>query len=152
MVTDTPFMHLMFEKVQKLHQENPFLKDRERLKSKVIGVQSQIEVLAERLSELPRSVSPQPIYRQLEKLEAVQKEYGAQLAKMKEGKAAETSVASKKTFESFAVHYNRFVHQKMDADQQKRALQKFIHRVEVARKPSKSILSWMKPITGKNWP
>lgn len=132
MVTDTLFIQKMFEKVKALHSENPQRKDQDRLKAKVMGLQSQLEALAERLSELPKSVSATPIYKQMERLESLLKEHQEQLAKIKESsRSSKDRVASLETFEAFASNYKKFVHQEMNPDQQKQAIQKFIHKVEV---------------------
>jgi DNA invertase Pin-like site-specific DNA recombinase len=132
-VTDTPFVLTMFENVCKLHEKNPHRKDQDRLKAKIFGLNSQIEGLAERLSELPKSVSAGPIYKQMERLEAHKKEHEEALQKLNfTSKSTKDRVASWETFEDFAKHYRAFVTKEMDSDQRKQALQKFIRKVEVS--------------------
>lgn len=49
-------------------------KEVERLKASIYGYNSQLEGLAERLGQLPKSVSPKPLFTQMEKLEAFKRE------------------------------------------------------------------------------
>lgn len=54
--------------------------EREKLKAKVSTLNSQLEALAERLSLIPKSVSPAPVFKQMEKLEGLKSELESQLA------------------------------------------------------------------------
>ncbi len=49
-------------------------KQMDRLKASIYGYNSQLEGLAERLSQLPKSVSPKPIFTQMEKIERLKKD------------------------------------------------------------------------------
>jgi hypothetical protein len=64
----------IIQAAEKIHRERSKNSEETRIQSRIDTLKSQIEVLAERLSILPKSVSPDPIYRQMEKLEAMKVE------------------------------------------------------------------------------
>lgn len=131
-VLDKSFAKQVFAKVQGLNAANSKNKDTDRIKAKLHGLHSQIEALAERLAELPKSVSAGPIYRQLERLENLKKENEQELVHAKaEGRSSKDRTASLENFEAFAARYRKIVLGEMDADQRKQVLQKFIRKVEV---------------------
>ena len=82
----------------------------ERLRSKIMGVSSQIEALSERLSELPKEVSAAPIYRQLERLQQVKVDHDLTIDNLKSGgQAGLDRVVGLDTFSEFARHYRAIV-------------------------------------------
>lgn len=58
-----------------IHKNNDEESERGKLKAKLYGVSSQLDALAERLSMLPKTVSATPIFKQMEKLELVKKNW-----------------------------------------------------------------------------
>lgn len=131
LMLDKNMMMRVLEAVKARHQENPHRKDQERLKAKIFGINSQIEALAERLAEIPKSVSAQPIYKQMEKLETIKNDYEDQLVKLKQsGRSSLDRVVDLEKFEDFASHYRRYL-SSATVQEQKMMLKKFIKRVEV---------------------
>ncbi len=131
-MTDEVFAKRVFEKVRGHYQANPERKEIERLKSKSSGVNSQIEALSERLAELPREISPAPIYRQLERLQQVRAEHEEALSSLKAGGSSGVDrLVSLQTYSDFAALYRRFVGQTVDANQRKQMIQKFVRRIDV---------------------
>lgn len=131
-VNDPRFVKTIFDRVQSLHTENPHRKEKDRLRARIFGINSQIEALAERLSELPKTVSAAPVYAQLEKLEAIKKRHDENLIELNGQGPSKDRLAKVETFEAFAKHYREFINKGMDADQKKQAIQKFIHKVEIS--------------------
>ena len=130
-LTDAAFMRDLLARVRKHHEVDPTRKEKERLKAKVCGVASQLDALAERIGELPKTVSAEPLYRQMEKLEAIKKEHEeALLALAMEGGSLDR-VVGLDTFQSFASHYRAFVTTGAGVPEQKQMVQKFIRKVEV---------------------
>jgi hypothetical protein len=70
----------LIKNAETLHKEKSQNKEAKRIESKIKSIESQIEVLAERLAMLPKSVSPATIFRQLEKLEASKRDEENRLA------------------------------------------------------------------------
>jgi site-specific DNA recombinase len=132
LMTDQAFMKAILKKVKLHHQENPHRKDEERLKAKIFGINSQIEGLAERLAELPKTVSAMPIYKQMERLELIKKEHEEGLLGLKStGTTSLDCIVDLNSFEDFASHYRKFVAHVATPKEQKQMMAKFIHKVEV---------------------
>ncbi len=103
----------------------------ETLKAKVYGVTGQIDGLAERLAELPKSVSAAPIYKQMERLEEIKRDYDDELANLKStGKTSFDRVVNFDVFDDFASHYRKFFTAVIPPNDLKQMLKRFIHRVD----------------------
>ncbi len=132
-VTDPIFMGQVLEKVRKHHGNNPRQKDRERINAKIRSIQTQVDALAERLSELPKNVSAGPIYKQMAKLQEVMAEYENQLKQLQNGgRTTYDRIVGLDTLESFARYYKNFVMNNTTFIHRKELVKKFISRVEVS--------------------
>ncbi|MCB0413224.1 MAG: recombinase family protein [Bdellovibrionales bacterium] len=69
LITSPKFAKSLLEKAKEVHEGSKAIKEEENLKQKLFGFNSQLDALAERLSELPKSVSAVPIYKQMERIE-----------------------------------------------------------------------------------
>jgi hypothetical protein len=87
-------------RVRQLHSANDESSGKEKLKANLYGVNSQLDALAERIAILPVAVSPAPLFKQMEKLEAVKKDLQDRLLKVKETNLTERLV-SIETLEEF---------------------------------------------------
>ncbi len=122
----------ILNRVRKLHEENPHRKDEERLKAKIYGVTSQIDGLAERLSELPKAVSAAPIYKQMERLEDIKQGYEKELNALKgSGKTSLDRIVNLNKFEEFSNHCKKFMTKEIEPNDLRQIIKKFIHKVEV---------------------
>ncbi len=131
LMSDKFFMKKILEKVKLKHEVNPLRKDEERFKAKIFGINSQIEGLAERLAELPKTVSAAPIYKQMELLENLRKENQEALANLRTtGRTSLDRMVSLEKFEDFASHYQKYLLE-ATVTEQKQMLKKFIHKIEV---------------------
>lgn len=124
------FILSLMEKVKALHGQNDEEQERKRLKAKIGGLSSQLDALGERLAILPKSVSPGPLFKQMEKLEAAKKEHQERLLEVKEMNL-EQRLVSLETFESFANQAARTLKETTDFNVRRMILQKFIRRVEI---------------------
>jgi hypothetical protein len=59
---------------QKLHEEKNKVSGKKHIEQKIKNLTEKLEVLAIRLSELPKNLSPTPIFKQMEKLESERKD------------------------------------------------------------------------------
>ena len=111
-------MKRMLAKVKSRHEVNPKLIEAGRFRAKISGVTSQIDALSERLSELPKGISAAPIYKQLEKLQLINKENEETLLRFKnEGVGSLNRIVGLDTFENFASNYRNMVTQNLDVTQ-----------------------------------
>lgn len=132
LLTEESFMREILRRVKKHHEENPTRKEQERLKAKISGIASQLDGIGERIAELPKGVSAAPLYKQMERLEALKKENEAALLELAMGGiSARDRVVGIDTFQDFARHYRQFLRQEASVPERKQAVQKFIRKVEV---------------------
>ena len=117
-------------RVRELHSENDESSEKEKLKAKLYGVNSQLDALAERIAILPVAVSPAPLFKQMEKLEGVKKDLQDRLLMVKDMNLSEQLV-SIETFEEFKRIAKRTLLENPDFNIKRNILQKFIHRVEI---------------------
>lgn len=117
-------------RVRELHSENDESSEKEKLKAKLYGVNSQLDALAERIAILPVTVSPTPLFKQMEKLEAAKKDLQDRLLKVKDINLSERLV-SIETFEEFKRIAKKTLLENPDFNIKRNILQKFIHRVEI---------------------
>lgn len=64
------------------HRQNPASKEVEKFNHIIFNMDRQLDVMAERLSSLPQTISPTPIYKQMEKLEEKKREAQNRLTEM----------------------------------------------------------------------
>ena len=132
LMTDKSFVRQIFEKVKSAHAENPTRKEQERLKAKIFGLSSQLDALAERLSELPKSISAKPIYLQMERIENLKDQHVRELEDLKSANGVSAGgIVAFGSFEAFASDYRKLLGQDMAADAKKRLLKRFIHKIEI---------------------
>ncbi|MCO5144149.1 MAG: recombinase family protein [Oligoflexia bacterium] len=126
------FMKDILKRVREKHEENPHRKDEERLKAKISGITSQIDGLAERLSELPKMVSAAPIYKQMERLQEIKESHEKELQSLKTtGRTSLDRVVDLNKFEDFVCHFRKFVNEEIPPNDLRQLIKKFIHKVEV---------------------
>ena len=82
LVTNEKFAPELLSSARRAHKLDPSSKETEKHNHIVFNVDRQLEVMAERLSTLPQTISPTPIYKQMEKLEEKKREAQAKLAQL----------------------------------------------------------------------
>ena len=96
---------------------------------------SQIEALSERILELPKGVSAEPLDRQLGKLQSLQKDHEEHLLKLKQnGKSSPNRMVATDTFEEFSRQYKKMIAKDLNDLEKKQMVQKFVKKVEVGVK------------------
>lgn len=121
---------MLQNKVKDIHSKNDEGTERNKLKAKLYGMNSQMDALAERVTILPREVSPVPLFKQMEKLEIAKKELEERLLKVKDLNLSERLV-SIETFEQFAQIASKTIKENQNFNLKRSLLQKFIYRVEI---------------------
>jgi site-specific DNA recombinase len=85
----------------KTHRRNPESKEAERCRQTVFSVDQQLETLAERLSSLPATISPTPIFKQMEKLEGIKNTAQSKLTQLDRAGATVDEPAELKDYRLF---------------------------------------------------
>lgn len=130
------FLQDLMDKVKSLHANHNEASERAKLKAKLYGLNSQLDALDERLSQIPASVSATPIFKQMEKVEAAKKEVEERLLKVKDLNLDDRLVPMK-TFKQFAQFTAETLKNNPDFNIRRSLLQKFIHRVEIGEEAVK---------------
>lgn len=78
----------IFDEAFKSFKTNPGSKEAERYRQTVFSVEEKLETLGERLASLPSTISPTPVYKQMEKLEDLKREAQQSLGRLESGGAA----------------------------------------------------------------
>lgn len=130
LLTNELFIKNLLEKVTAIHKQNDEHKERERLKAKQYGLNSQIDALAERIGILPREISPTPLFKQLEKIQSAKKEVDEKLNSLKDVNIDQRLVPLK-TFQKFAEYSKFILNENPDFNVRRKILQKFVRRVEI---------------------
>ncbi|MGZ3709415.1 MAG: recombinase family protein, partial [Bdellovibrionota bacterium] len=86
-ITDSEFAKDLVTEARRKFDSQTQGSEEDLFKNRIHGVQSQLDALAERLSQLPKGVPAEPIYRQMERLEGHRKAEEANLAAAREAQA-----------------------------------------------------------------
>ena len=73
LLTDDKICKELFNEATRSHKLSPGSREAEGHRQAIFSVDEKLETLSERLASLPQSISPTPIYHQMEKLEALKK-------------------------------------------------------------------------------
>ena len=95
------FAEELLKEARKVHSQNPGSKEVEKCNHVIFSVGQQLERMAERLLSLPMTISPTPIYHQMEKLEGHRREAEIRLAKLKDAGVLKDPPAEMRDFRIF---------------------------------------------------
>ncbi len=100
-LTADSFAKELLTAANKEHRFNPAAKEMEGHRHKVTSIEGQLSLMAERLVSLPASVSPAPIYSQMEKLEKMKAEAERALTEISSKRVMIDPPAELKDFQIF---------------------------------------------------
>ena len=129
-VDQTFARNLLTEAIEAYHNQSD-LKEKDNLKAKIHGYSSQLDAIAERLTQLPKSVSPTPFFKQMEKLERLKKETEAKLLALKGKVVIDEKPVELKTFEAFLSALRVLINDDLDTDTKIKLIQKLVHKVRI---------------------
>lgn len=125
--------HTIIDKAHKIHSEKENNSDSKRLKKKIKGITGQIDALAEHLSKIPKSVNPEPIFKQMETLEKLKEKHEKELISMELSESYEMPVS--------LGHYEKFIElvktkfkDLNDPKMKKKLIERLVYKVEVFEK------------------
>ncbi len=130
-ILDKNFAGKLLDQTKLLYDNNSALKEKDGLKAKLHGIETQLDALAERLTQLPKSVSGKPFFKQMEKLEAGKIEIEEKLFRLKDtGQIQDPSVALK-TYEAFRESLKILVNDGFTGDTKMALIRRLVHKVRV---------------------
>ena len=126
------FARGIIEEAQKVHAEDGGQKEVKRLQSKVSGYNSNLEALAERLSELPKGVSASVIFNQMEKLEVAKKEALERISYLRKGSGDFQELPAEfNNYWSFLELVSKVLGEKTKPEVKAKVIERLVHKVEV---------------------
>ncbi|MBI2580115.1 MAG: recombinase family protein [Candidatus Aenigmarchaeota archaeon] len=99
-----------------------------RVREKISALKSQLEVMAERLSQLPKTVSAEPIFRQMEKIEILKNEEEKRLVRVQTENFYAEKPASLNTYQDFLADLKRLA---ADPTAKTKVLETLIHKIRI---------------------
>tara|TARA_B110001454_G_scaffold155806_1_gene145097 strand:+ start:3968 stop:5665 length:1698 start_codon:yes stop_codon:yes gene_type:complete len=101
LITSKNFAEELLNSAQRSHRLNPGSKEIEKYNQTIFSTEQQIEILAERLSVLPKEISATPIFKQMEKLESLKRLSQEKLNEMTKNGFIKDIPCDLKTYEAF---------------------------------------------------
>lgn len=130
LILDRNFAENLFSRVCEKNKDTNSEKELKTLKAKLYGLNGQLEALAERLSGLPLSISPAPIYKQMELLEERKVRIQAEIDQMKSN--VTDTPFTHKDFEAFREALKKLWQEAKNAKLQSQLIQRLIHKIEIS--------------------
>ena len=136
----------MMEKVKRVHQQDGTNKEMKRLRLKVSSCEASLEALAERLGELPSTVSAKPIYGQMEKLEKAKAEALERLQELESNSGPTQELpADFEDYHKFLKFMGKALSAQTAPEVKARILKRLLYKVEIT--PQGAVLRYY---VGKN--
>ncbi|MDD4974832.1 MAG: recombinase zinc beta ribbon domain-containing protein [Bacteriovorax sp.] len=123
-LTTSTMLEEMRKEIIKKSKGDEGLKERERIKAKISGLNSQLDTLTERLSLLPKTVSPLSFFKQMEKIELLNENKVASISPQRFVQAD--------TFEKFVENWKKFLAIASE-EVKKKIIHKFIKKIEIGK-------------------
>jgi DNA invertase Pin-like site-specific DNA recombinase len=124
-------VRLLLDEAQAIHVKKSNGSDRVRIQAKIQALKSQQEVLAERLAELPPSISPAPVFKQMEKIEAAKTLQEDLLKDCQAGNKSFDMPTALSSYDALLTGLNRLATSPNAEATRYRILQALIHRIEI---------------------
>lgn len=131
LLTSPEFAQELLLETKKVRGSDQGVRELERLKSELYSFDGQLEALAERLAQLPKTVSATPIFNQMEKIEAKKTETEQRLEEVKKHRGADLrEPVELESFQSF-LKAIRETFSKAGPELQEKVIKKLIHKIEL---------------------
>ncbi len=131
-LTDETLAKDLIQRMEDRYKESLEGKEIQNLKAKISGVNSQLDAMAERLSELPKSVSAAPIFKQMEKLTEHKNLFEKQLKTLKNNTHLHEKPIEFKHYKTLLESLSEFW-KKGDPETRSKIIHWLIHRIDVGK-------------------
>lgn len=128
----------LLSRASKVSKKDPIKADIKRYQNRRINVDRKLEILTERLTELPKELSANSIYKKMEVLQTQKKELDELIeSKKRELKGALDSVVDLDDWNKFLKLFNELFTRHLNVEQQTKLIKKLIYRIELGSKDVK---------------
>ena len=136
LITRTSIAKELLLEARKAHEANQGTQEVQRLKTQIYGFSSQLDGLAERLSQLPKSVSAAPIFKQMERIEDAKTKAQKRLEEVKKHNHISLPPIEIKSYTAFVDSLKGLI-AGGDPEVKSKIIKRLIHRIEVLDKEVK---------------
>ena len=132
-VLSTPALaHEIIKEAQKIHKTRIEESGAKRLEEKIAGIDKQIHAVAEHLTKLPADLSPEPIFKQMRRLEEVKQVVQQELDAFSQSQRTLEIPASVPNYQSYLQGLKEIHLNDTDKrDTQTKIIQRLIHKIEI---------------------
>jgi site-specific DNA recombinase len=128
----------LLKKAQSINKRDPIKAEIKRYQHKRMNLDRKLEILAERLTELPKEVSATTIYSKMANLEKQKLEVTKILEeKRKELSGVSETPANKESWEMFLRTFSEIFKRHLSTDEQTKLIRKVISKIELGEKEMK---------------
>lgn len=121
----------ILNKAKAMHAKRTQTSETKRIKEKINSLKAQSELLAERLALIPKSVSPEPIFKQMEKIEEMKTKETARLRAIEQDSGPHEMPVSLSNYRAFIAGLQQ-LHAKENAHiAQERMIHALIHGIKI---------------------
>jgi len=133
LLTDPSNSQLLIASALKVYEGENQIQNTDRLRSKVRGIEEQIEALAEHLAKIPKGLSPAPIFSQMEKLEALKNAAAGEVDDiLRSGVRCEPPTALT-DYQTYLAQIRQLLTISDSPELRTKIIQRLVHKVEVAQ-------------------
>jgi len=123
-LTDPQVAESVINEAHAIHQNQGAVAESDRLRQKICGIDDQIAALAEHLTQIPKGMSPAPIFTQMQRLESLKKEI------LISGDVTDIP-AGLRDYNKFCELVRSFVFGDMSDEMKSRIVKLLVHKIEV---------------------
>ena len=133
LLIDPSNSQLLIESALKTYEGENQIQNTDRLRSKVRGIEEQIEALAEHLAKIPKGLSPAPIFSQMEKLEALKKAAAGEVDDILQSGVRSEPPTALRDYQTYLAHIRQLLTISDAPELQTKIIQRLVHKIEVAQ-------------------
>tara|TARA_Y100000590_G_scaffold469004_1_gene654361 strand:- start:3354 stop:5000 length:1647 start_codon:yes stop_codon:yes gene_type:complete len=138
LIQDPKFAKSILKKAQGIDKKDPLKSAIKRLRNKKINIDRKLEMLTERLSELPSDVSATPLYGKMSALQKQKEELEKEIEEnKKELKGTTDAPIDEETWKRFLEVFGEMFVSELSTDQQSKLIKNLIYKIELGEKEVK---------------
>ena len=131
LLTDPEIAQSLIKEAHEVHAAQGHVKEADKLRNRLRGIEEQIEAVAEHLTKIPKTVSPTPIFAQMERLEALKAQAHKDLENILQTGDASELPASLKDYQAYLVTLRRMMGFAESPELRRVIVRALVHKVEV---------------------
>jgi len=131
LLTNENFARELHKESRSIHRDQGPEQERQRIVGKMKTLEARLEAMSEHLSRLPKSVSPKPIFAQMEKIETEKENEEKKLQILKESGALKETPLELKDYKEFLKVIEKFASSTNDPQIKNKVAKLLIHKVVI---------------------